>query len=129
MMLPLTMMLPLEDKHVGISRKDFFYFNRNISVADYHIHVQNIDFVKKMADFCCSAIEFRDCRPQISDFGKQIPRRQKQLRVQDRKKMGLFDGMLRLITGMFCSEMAMLRSYLRRTRLEIGITQVRISKI
>jgi hypothetical protein len=78
-------MMLLEDKHVGIRQKDFPVFNRNIAVADYCIPVQNIDFVKKMADICSPAIEYRSCRPQISDFGPQIPRPQKQFRVQDRK--------------------------------------------
>jgi hypothetical protein len=68
MMLPLTTMLLLENKRIGIRQKDFFCFKRNIAVADYHIPIQNIDFVKKVADFCGPAMEYHGCRPQISDW-------------------------------------------------------------
>jgi hypothetical protein len=105
-----------------------FYFNRNIAVAITNIPVQNIDFVKKPADFSGQATECRGCRPEISDFGKQIPRRQKQLRVQDRKKMGLFDGMLGSITGMLWSEWAMLRSDLRQTRFGKGMGDITLPR-
>jgi hypothetical protein len=120
-------MLPIKDKRIGNSQQDVPVFNRNIAVADYPIPVQNIDFVKKTNIFWGQATEYRGCRPQISDFGTEIPHPRTQLCVQDSKKLGLFDGMMGSANRMSRSSMAMLRSDLRRPRSGIGMKRTKLN--
>jgi hypothetical protein len=76
--------------------------------------------VKKVADFCGPAMEYHGCRPQISDWWTEIPRRQRKFCIQDRKKLGSIIGMLWLVTGMLWLERVMSRSDLRRPRFGKG---------
>jgi hypothetical protein len=112
--------MPLENEHIGIRQQDVLIFNGNIAIPDYHVHVKNIDFVKKTDVFCGHQTEYCDCRMQISDWRKEILRRRTQFRVENGKKLRSITGMLRSVNGILCLMKPMLSYDSRLSKLEIG---------
>ncbi|MDR0605683.1 MAG: hypothetical protein LBG80_15405 [Bacteroidales bacterium] len=121
MMLSLTTMLPVEDRHIGICQKNFSVFEWDIAVADKHIPVRNFDVVSKMDGICGQTTEHRSYRTQVPDWRRQNPRLKTQFRVAKCEKLWSINGKWQSINGTLRSMKTMPWSDLRRPKSGKGM--------